>query len=62
MSKLHGRENEKVNRVAREATLGHSVEVQVDAQKSEVALREESVQAFWEEYDIFKRSIETPRR
>lgn len=29
-------------------------------QKSEVALREEAVQAFWEEHDIFKKSLETP--
>lgn len=29
-------------------------------EKSEVALREESVKAFWEEHDIFKKSLETP--
>lgn len=28
--------------------------------KSEVALREEAVQAFWEEHEIFKKSLETP--
>jgi len=29
-------------------------------EKSEVALREEAIQTFWEEHDIFKKSIETP--
>lgn len=29
-------------------------------QKSDVALREEAVQSFWAEHDIFKKSIETP--
>lgn len=47
MSKLVGREND-------------SVEVVPETQKSEVALREEAVQRFWEEHDIFKRSLETP--
>src|SRR5688500_12417704 len=28
------------------------------AQKSEVALREEAIQAFWEERDIFNKSVE----
>ena len=31
-----------------------------EVQKSEVALREEAMQAFWEEHDIFKKSLETP--
>ncbi len=46
MSKLHGREND-------------TVEVDV-VEKSEVARREEVIQAFWEEHDIFHKSIETP--
>lgn len=29
-------------------------------EKSEVALREEAVLAFWQEHDVFKQSIETP--
>ncbi len=47
MSKLVGREND-------------TVAVVPEAQKSEVALREEAVQRFWEEHDIFKKSLETP--
>ncbi len=46
MSKKHGREND-------------SVEV-VDVQKSEVAKREEDMQAFWVEHDIFNKTLETP--
>lgn len=29
-------------------------------QKSDVALREEAIQAFWEEHDIFRKTLETP--
>lgn len=46
-TKMHGREND-------------SVEVVEDNQKSEVALREEAMLAFWVEHDIFKKSLETP--
>jgi len=46
MSKLHGREND-------------SVEVEV-VKKSEVAQREEAIQAFWVERDVFHKSITTP--
>jgi isoleucyl-tRNA synthetase len=60
MSTLHGRENEKVNGGAREAGLGHTVEVEDTVTKSEVALREESIQAFWEAQDIFNKSVATP--
>jgi len=60
MKKLHGRENEKVNGEAREATLGYSVKVEESSEKSEVALREEAVQAFWVENDIFNKSLATP--
>jgi len=45
--KAHGRENDSVKTV-------DSVE------KSEVALREESIQAFWEEQDIFNKSVAAP--
>lgn len=45
--KAHGREND-------------SVEVVDQAEKSEVALREESIQAFWEEQDIFNKTVVTP--
>lgn len=45
--KMKGREND-------------SVEVQAGAIKSEVALREESMQALWEEHDVFAKSLETP--
>ncbi|MCB9810610.1 MAG: class I tRNA ligase family protein [Candidatus Nomurabacteria bacterium] len=45
--KVHGREND-------------SVEVVKEVEKSEVALREEEVQAFWEENDIFNKSVEKP--
>jgi isoleucyl-tRNA synthetase len=47
MNKKTGREND-------------SVKVVSDKPKSEVALREEAVQAFWEEHEIFKKSIKTP--
>jgi isoleucyl-tRNA synthetase len=45
--KVHGREND-------------SVEVVPEVVKSEVALREEEVQKFWEENDIFNKSVEKP--
>ena len=45
--KVHGREND-------------SVEVVDEVPKSEVALREEEVQKFWEAEDIFNKSVETP--
>lgn len=44
---MHGREND-------------SVEVVDEVKKSEVALREESIQAFWVEYDIFNKSLAAP--
>jgi isoleucyl-tRNA synthetase len=47
MSKLHGREND-------------TVEVVEVAQKSEVAVREEAMLAFWKENDIFNKSVATP--
>jgi isoleucyl-tRNA synthetase len=47
MNKMHGREND-------------SVEVVNDVPKSDVALREEAIQQFWQENDIFKKSLETP--
>ena len=47
MSTLHGREND-------------TVVVEETSTKSEVALREEAIQAFWEEHEIFKQSLETP--
>ncbi len=47
MNKLHGRENDTV--VVEEGSI-----------KSEVALREEAIQAFWEEHEVFKQSLETP--
>ncbi len=47
MNKIHGREND-------------SVAVVPDVMKSDVALREEAIQAFWLEHDIFKQSIEKP--
>ena len=47
MNKAHGREND-------------TVEVVSDVPKSDVALREEAVQAFWQKNDIFKKSVETP--
>ena len=46
MNKVHGREND-------------SVEVVQDVPKSEVALREEAMLAFWQENNIFKKCIET---
>ncbi len=47
MNKVHGREND-------------SVEVVQDVPKSEVALREEAMLQFWQENNIFKKSVETP--
>jgi isoleucyl-tRNA synthetase len=47
MNKIHGREN-------------GSVKVVSDVPKSEVALREEAMLAFWQENNIFKKSVETP--
>lgn len=47
MSKLHGREND-------------TVKVEGVTEKSEVALREESIQAFWEANDIFNKSLLKP--
>lgn len=47
MSTLHGREND-------------SVAIEEASTKSEVALREEAIQAFWEEHEIFNKSLETP--
>ncbi len=37
-----------------------TVEVMPDVQKSEVALREEAIQQFWLEHDIFNKSLVTP--
>lgn len=45
--KMHGREND-------------SVEVVQDVPKSDVAKREEEMLAFWNEHDIFNKSVETP--
>jgi isoleucyl-tRNA synthetase len=45
--KIHGREND-------------SVEVVSAVEKSEVALREEQIQLFWEEQDIFNKSVMSP--
>jgi isoleucyl-tRNA synthetase len=47
MSKMHGREND-------------TVKVVESVEKSEAAKREESVQVFWVEHDIFNRSLEAP--
>lgn len=47
MNKQHGRENE-------------TVEVVEAPEKSEVALREEAMQAFWEKEDIFNKSLAAP--
>ncbi len=47
MSKQTGREND-------------SVEVVPEVSKSEVALREEEIQKFWEEKDIFNKTVATP--
>lgn len=47
MNKVHGREND-------------SVEVVQDVPKSEVAVREEAMLAFWKEKNIFNKSVETP--
>ncbi len=46
-TKMHGREND-------------SVEVVEEVPKSDVALREESIQSFWEEQDIFNKSLQAP--
>ena len=37
-----------------------TVEVTPEVTKSEVSLREESIQAFWEANDIFNKSVDTP--
>ncbi|MFN3188156.1 MAG: class I tRNA ligase family protein [Candidatus Paceibacteria bacterium] len=47
MSKQHGREND-------------SVAVEPTLEKSDVAHREESILAFWNEHDIFNKSVATP--
>ncbi len=47
MNKVHGREND-------------SVAVVPEVDKSEVAQREEVIQAFWLEHDIFNKSLENP--
>ena len=47
MSKKHGREND-------------SVVVDTKAEKSEVAVREEAIQQFWDEHDIFNKSLQRP--
>ncbi len=47
MNKIHGREND-------------SVAVVPEVQKSDVALREEAIQQFWIEHDIFNKSLATP--
>lgn len=47
MSKLHGREND-------------TVAVETAAHKSDVALREEAILAFWQEHDIFNKTLATP--
>ena len=47
MNKQHGREND-------------SVAVVPEVTKSEVALREEAIQAFWVEHDIFNKSLARP--
>lgn len=47
MSKQLGREND-------------TVAVETAAQKSDVALREETILAFWQEHDIFNKTLATP--
>jgi isoleucyl-tRNA synthetase len=47
MSKQHGREND-------------TIAVESATQKSDVALREETILAFWQEHDIFNKSLEKP--
>ena len=47
MNKIHGREND-------------SVAVVPEVVKSETALREESIQQFWVEHDIFNKSLAMP--
>ncbi len=44
---MHGRENDSVKTVD-------------EVEKSEVALREEAIQTFWDEQDIFNKSVTTP--
>jgi len=46
-TKMHGRENDSVKTVD-------------EVEKSEVALREEAIQTFWDEQDIFNKSVTTP--
>lgn len=53
MSDIHTM-NQKAKVEKLETREGHEVE------KSEVALREEEVLAFWNEHDIFNKSVETP--
>jgi len=47
MSKQHGREND-------------TVAVEAATTKSDVAQREEAIQSFWAEHDIFNKSVEQP--
>jgi len=47
MSKLHGREND-------------TVAVETPQPKSDVALREEAILQFWEEHNIFNKSLKKP--
>ncbi|MEZ4195019.1 MAG: class I tRNA ligase family protein [Candidatus Paceibacterota bacterium] len=47
MKKIHGREND-------------SVEVVPEVTKSDVSLREEAIQKFWDENDIFNKSLHAP--
>jgi isoleucyl-tRNA synthetase len=47
MSKLHGRENDTVT-------------VETSQPKTDVALREEAILQFWQEHDIFNKSLEKP--
>ncbi len=47
MNKQHGREND-------------SIAVVPEVEKSDVAAREETIQAFWVEHDIFNKSLATP--
>lgn len=56
----HGRENKKVNGEVKETAPGHTVEIVEESPKSDVALREEAMLSFWQEHDIFKKSLESP--